>query len=44
MFVEHASSLYMNAGKTSIDWLGGRNSSAGKYKQHLGMEWNPPKL
>ena len=40
--VGRKSGLYMNAGQTSVVWLGRRRSSAVKYMQHLGMEWNPP--
>ena len=34
----------MNGGKTSAVWLGTKRNSVVKYMQHLGMEWNPPKL
>ena len=36
--------LYMNAGKTNAVWLGSKRNSVVKYMQHLGMEWNLPKV
>jgi hypothetical protein len=38
------SGLFLNAGKTSVIWLGSRKNSPVKYMAHLGMEWNPPKF
>ena len=34
----------MNAGKTNAVWLGIKRNSVVKYMQHLGMEWNLPKV
>ena len=38
------SGLFLNAGKTSVIWLGNKRHSPVKYMPHLQMEWNPPKF